>query len=104
MPPIETLNYSHDANGNITVKEQSVAAAQETPFTAQYDGANRLTQITFHPGAANAATYDLTYDLTYDTAGYLAKGSAGSGLTRSRSAGSTEARGHRSAREARGQV
>jgi RHS repeat-associated protein len=67
--PIETINYSYDANGNVAVKEQGVDSAPETPFSAQYDNGNRLTQITFHPGSANAASYDLAYD----AAGYLVR-------------------------------
>ncbi|MBS4095484.1 MAG: hypothetical protein KGZ83_01430, partial [Sulfuricella sp.] len=59
---LEEINYSHDANGNITVKEQGIDALQETPFSASYDSGNRLTQITFKPGTAQEATYTLSYD------------------------------------------
>ena len=59
---IETLAYAYDANGERIQKDSGATSLRETGFNAQYDEANRLTQLTLDPGAANAKTYALAYD------------------------------------------
>jgi RHS repeat-associated protein len=62
---IDEITYRYDANGH-RVQRQRTQAGQtipETPFTAEYDAANRMTRITLkRPGPALEQTYDLAYD------------------------------------------
>jgi RHS repeat-associated protein len=60
---VDRIQYSYDASGQI-IKRDSLNAIsrQETPYTAIYDAANRLTQMTLNPGTADQASYTLTYD------------------------------------------
>jgi RHS repeat-associated protein len=60
---IETIDYAYDANGNRISKALGIGSVPETPFTALYDEANRMTQITLRPNTADAKTYALAYDL-----------------------------------------
>jgi YD repeat-containing protein len=57
---IEALSYSYDAKGQRITEGGSSTGANETPFTAAYDEANRLTTLT------------LTGALAYDDNGNLA--------------------------------
>ena len=59
---LETIDYAYDPNGNRILKSLSTASVPETPFTAAYDEANRMTQITLRPGSPDAQTYALSYD------------------------------------------
>jgi RHS repeat-associated protein len=59
---IEAIDYAYDPNGNRILKSLSTASVPETPFTAAYDEANRMTQITLRPGSPEPKTYVLGYD------------------------------------------
>jgi YD repeat-containing protein len=59
---IEAIAYLYDAKGQRLQKTFGVGSAPETPFTAVYDAANRMSEITLYPGSAQAKTYDLAYD------------------------------------------
>jgi RHS repeat-associated protein len=59
---LETIDYAYDPNGNRILKSLSTASVPETPFTALYDEANRITQVTLRPGTVQAKTYALSYD------------------------------------------
>ena len=66
---IEQLDYSYDAAGRRTSKtalNNNGMGASETPMTASYDAANRMSQISL-----NIAGQTQTYALTYDTNGNL---------------------------------
>ena len=66
---IEQLDYSYDAAGRRTGKtalNNNGIGQGETPMTATYDAANRMTAITLTVGAATK-----TYALNYDAAGNL---------------------------------
>ncbi|MBI3042996.1 MAG: RHS repeat protein [Betaproteobacteria bacterium] len=54
---VESVGYSHDAGGQRVAKSQSQPSPGETPFTATYDEANRLTAITL-----NGENFTLSYD------------------------------------------
>lgn len=55
---IDQLDFQYDAEGNITSKKLlNGSLNQDTPLTATYDIANRMTGIT-----VNGKTYTLTYD------------------------------------------
>jgi len=56
---IETIAYTYDANGQRVSKSSGSASIQETPTTASYDTANRLTGLTL---AATGQTFTLAYD------------------------------------------
>lgn len=62
---IEQIDYGYDANGRRTQKSalnNSGMGGQETPMTATYDAANRMTSVTLVlPNGP--ATYTLSYDL-----------------------------------------
>ncbi|MFN7085509.1 MAG: IPT/TIG domain-containing protein, partial [Burkholderiales bacterium] len=55
--PIETISYTYDASGQRTQKALGGTALRETPFTANYDAANRLIALTL-----NGEAFTLTYD------------------------------------------
>jgi len=59
---IETIEYTYDAAGRRISKALGGDSVQETPTTAIYDAANRMTSITLHPNTANAKSYNLSYD------------------------------------------
>ncbi len=66
---IEQLDYSYDAAGRRTGKtalNSNGIGQGETPMSATYDAANRMTVITLTLGAATK-----TYALSYDAAGNL---------------------------------
>jgi YD repeat-containing protein len=59
---IEQIDYSYDAIGQRTSKTLlNGAEAAETPMSASYDSANRMTQVTLS-AAAGTKTYGLGYD------------------------------------------
>lgn len=60
--PIEAVGYTYDAGGQRIVKALGGSSVQETPFTATYDEANRLTQITI-AGEVFTLTYDANGNL-----------------------------------------
>ncbi|HZR68835.1 MAG TPA: RHS repeat-associated core domain-containing protein [Burkholderiales bacterium] len=55
--PIDTVSYAYDVAGQRVQKTLGGSALQETPISATYDAANRLTQVTI-----NGETFDLNYD------------------------------------------
>tara|TARA_R110000850_G_scaffold259265_1_gene386071 strand:- start:530 stop:7315 length:6786 start_codon:yes stop_codon:yes gene_type:complete len=59
---IEAVDYQYDANGQRIVKASGQPGGAETPMQAQYDAADRMTQVTLFPGKAEEATYQLEYD------------------------------------------
>jgi RHS repeat-associated protein len=59
---IETVSYTYDANGQRTAKSQGLASVAETPISAAYDTANRMTSVTLFPNTPGAKTYNLSYD------------------------------------------
>jgi len=60
---IERLTYEHDARGSITSRASlNPVSLPDTPMTAVYDAANRLTSVTLKPGTAGEVTYTLAYD------------------------------------------
>jgi len=61
---VESVAYSYDAGGQRITKTQGQASPGETPFSATYDEANRLTAITL-----NGETFTLTYDENGNLAG-----------------------------------
>jgi RHS repeat-associated protein len=63
---IEAIGYSYDAAGQRVSRALSQASVPETPFSAQYDDANRMTGITL------TAT-NVSYVLTYDESGNLTR-------------------------------
>jgi RHS repeat-associated protein len=71
---IDTIAYTYDADGNRTTKTSSVESVRETPFTATYNEANRLTSITFTDTSE-------TYTLAYDGSGNLTSKTGASGTT-----------------------
>jgi RHS repeat-associated protein len=58
---IETVAYTYDGNGNRLKRTSGAASTQETPITATYDAANRMTALTL---TATGQTFDLAYDTT----------------------------------------
>lgn len=61
---IDQIDYTYDKAGQRTGRKQQNGQAQpETPMQAQYNQANRLTQLTLYPNTAQAKTYLLDYDL-----------------------------------------
>lgn len=54
---VEALTYGYDAGGQRIQRAQGTPSQQETPFTASYDEANRLTSITL-AGEPFTLTYD----------------------------------------------
>ena len=59
---IDAVDYQYDANGQRIVKATGQSSVAETPMQAEYDAADRMTQITLFPGRAEEATYRLEYD------------------------------------------
>jgi RHS repeat-associated protein len=60
---IERLTYDYDAQGQITSRGSvNPISEPETPLTATYDAADRMTGVTLYPGSAQQASYALTYD------------------------------------------
>lgn len=55
--PIEAVAYTYDAGGQRIVKALGGSSVPDTPFTATYDEANRLTAITL-----NGEAFTLGYD------------------------------------------
>ena len=66
---IESLSYGYDQNGNRIEKTTGIGSVPETAFSAPYDPANRMSEITLNPGTANAKTYALSYDLNGNLTG-----------------------------------
>jgi RHS repeat-associated protein len=61
---IDQIDYTYDKAGQrISRKQQNSPVVPETPMQAQYNQANRLTQLTLYPNTAQAKTYLLDYDL-----------------------------------------
>ncbi|MBI2745252.1 MAG: Ig-like domain-containing protein [Burkholderiales bacterium] len=61
---IEQIDYEYDANGRRTARSTLNANGTgqgETPMTASFDAANRMTTITLNLGG-ESKTYNLTYD------------------------------------------
>ncbi len=56
---IEAIAYTYDAKGNRLTRTSGVASTQETPMTATYDAANRMTSITL---TGTGQIFDLAYD------------------------------------------
>jgi len=56
---IETIAYTYDAKGQRISKSSAITSIQETPITAGYDAANRLTSLTL---TATGQTFTLAYD------------------------------------------
>ena len=77
---IETISYSYDANGRrLSKTSASNSTAQETPFTATYDDADRMTSVVLKgtgPGGA-----DQSCALAYDDNGNLASKTCGTEVT-----------------------
>lgn len=66
---IEQIDYSYDAKGQRTAKttlNNHGAGGQETPMTATYDAANRMSAVTLTIGGASKS-----YTLTHDANGNL---------------------------------
>ncbi len=59
---IETITYAYDANGQRVLKNLGTASVPETPVSATYDAANRMSGITLFPNTAGAKAYSLAYD------------------------------------------
>lgn len=59
---IEDIAYEYDAAGQRIRRTSTVGSVPESPFTATYNAADRMTGITLNPGTAQAKTYALTYD------------------------------------------
>ncbi len=56
---IDSITYTYDAKGQRVSKANGGASVQETPITANYDAANRLTGLTL---AASGQAFVLAYD------------------------------------------
>ena len=56
---IETISYTYDAKGQRLSKTMSGASTRETPFSATYDNANRMSAITL---MATSQSFMLVYD------------------------------------------
>jgi RHS repeat-associated protein len=56
---IETITYTYDAKGQRLSKSLSGTSTRETPFTATYDAANRMSSITL---TGTNQSYTLNYD------------------------------------------
>jgi YD repeat-containing protein len=66
---IEQIDYSYDAKGQRTAKttlNNHGTGAQDTPMTATYDAANRMSTVTLNIGGASKS-----YTLTHDANGNL---------------------------------
>ncbi|MFP8832834.1 RHS repeat-associated core domain-containing protein [Hydrogenophaga sp. XSHU_21] len=66
---IEQIDFTYDAKGQVksrTTLNGHGSGVQDTPFTATYDAANRMTAITLNVGGASK-----TYTLTHDANGNL---------------------------------
>lgn len=65
---IDRIAYQYDANGRRIGKTTGLPSNDETPIVGTYDGANRMTSVTF-PGAGGAAGETCSMD--YDANGNL---------------------------------
>ncbi len=70
---VESVAYSYDAGGQRITKTQGQASPGETPLSATYDEANRLTAITL-----NGEPFTLSYD---ENGNLASKSGATSGIT-----------------------
>jgi RHS repeat-associated protein len=60
---IERIEYDYDAGGQrVARRATGNLSADETPMSAEYDAADRLTALTLNPGQPNQVTYALAYD------------------------------------------
>ncbi len=59
---LETIAYSYDANGQRVAKSTGIGSIAETPISASYDQANRMSGITLFPNTTGAKAYSLSYD------------------------------------------
>jgi RHS repeat-associated protein len=59
---IEEISYDYDAAGQRIRRSSGIGSVSETPFTASYNAADRMTSITLNPGSATQKTYTLGYD------------------------------------------
>jgi RHS repeat-associated protein len=60
---IEQIDYTYDGLGRRTSKTLlNGGGAPETPMTATYDNANRMSAIALDPGTAQEKRYSLSYD------------------------------------------
>lgn len=67
---IEQIDYDYDATGRrIAQTHTGTTTAPETPFTASYDPADRMTGLTLHPGTAGEGVYTLAYDASGNLTG-----------------------------------
>lgn len=77
---IEAITYSYDANGRRIAKASaSNSSAQETPFAATYDDADRMTTVTLRGTGAGGADENCT--LAYDNNGSLTTKTCGANVT-----------------------
>src|SRR6266704_2212876 len=58
---LETIAYSYDANGQRVAKSTGIGSIAETPISASYDQANRMSGITLFPNTTGAKAYSLSY-------------------------------------------
>ena len=75
---IDQLSYSYDARGQRSSK--SVAAQHlgvETPMTAEYDAADRMSRITLRPGQPGRESCVLSYDANGNLAEKACDGASG---------------------------
>jgi len=73
LVPVETVTYAYDPAGQRIAKGVGSSSLQETPFSATYDEANRMTSITL-----GAETFTLAYDVNGNL---VSKAGATSGTT-----------------------
>ena len=77
---IEAISYTYDANGRrLSKTSASNSTAQETPFTATYDDADRMTSVVLKGTGAGGADQNCT--LAYDDNGNLASKTCGADVT-----------------------
>ena len=63
---VDAITYSYDANGRRITQTSGRNALPDTPFSAVYDTADRLTTLTL---TGTGQTFDLTYDENGNLAG-----------------------------------
>ena len=71
---LEQLAYSYDAKGQRLTKSSGTTSVPETPITATYDTANRLTTLTL---TATGQVFNLAYDDNGNLASKTEQGGAG---------------------------
>ena len=77
---VETISYTYDANGRrLSKTSASNSTAQETPFTATYDDADRMTSVVLKGTGPGGADQNCT--LAYDDNGKLQTKTCGSDVT-----------------------